>query len=424
MRMPLLRFGEELYLYNSQIAFFFVMIIFMTSSTVSMGILSALIIIIFMLLQTILLVGQGHKPLLRFLFSLLTPAGYSLLKAITSTLEFSDSVNILLWCAAAFIGLFQAISLATRSGFLKRAAEFALSIGSAIIFISFYAYLDIRINLGKSLAAGQIDQATYQASLQFAAFPQAFQQFAVSPQHLFALLGVLSYDSMLLIARIRTLTLRNRIGKLLDDTGRGGVVSVPPQPSDSSEKPVKLVVSVISSDIIGFTDFADRLGSAKSAALLNRYYSLWSHVSAQRGGRIVSITGDTVMVLFGLVDEYDNAERALASAYSFMDELAGFRDDISSQSFPADIKVSIGVHSGIVVSANLGPPDEKKRTVFGDTMAVAARLDSLCRELHQELLVSHSTFRRLSLESQATLDRIGEVLLRKSTRPVPVYTRK
>ncbi len=78
----------------------------------------------------------------------------------------------------------------------------------------------------------------------------------------------------------------------------------------------------------------------------------------------------------------------------------------------------------MVVSAMLGPPGEQKKNVFGDTIAVAARLDSLCRELHQELLVSHSTFRRLSLESQATLDRIGEALLRQSTRPVPVYTRK
>jgi adenylate cyclase len=166
------------------------------------------------------------------------------------------------------------------------------------------------------------------------------------------------------------------------------------------------------------------MGAQKSADFLNRYYALWTHVASGQGGRIISINGDSLVIIFGLVDEQLNPERALISAYSFMDELEGLNEDLAAQPLPATLKVSVGVHTGIVVSALLGPPGEQRRDVFGDTIAVAARLDSLCRELHQDLLVSHSTYRRLSLESQASLDRIGEVLLRQSTRPVPVYTRK
>ncbi|MCX8013291.1 MAG: hypothetical protein N3A02_03245, partial [Rectinema sp.] len=89
-----------------------------------------------------------------------------------------------------------------------------------------------------------------------------------------------------------------------------------------------------------------------------------------------------------------------------------------------DLKVSIGIHSGWVTAAQLGPPGQQKLSFFGDAIAVAARLDSLCREFHQPLLVSHAAYRRMMLESQVTLERFSEVLLRKSTRPMPLYTRK
>lgn len=427
MKIPFKRFNEEFYYYSSQLVVFFIVIIFLTSGSVSMGITSSLIVVFFMLIQTMLLARQGHIPILRFLFSLITPLGYTVLRAATSSLDFFETTNVLLWGAAIYIGFFQAVSLSFKSGFLKRVAETALSFGSAVIFFAFYYYLDMRINLGKAFESGQIDRAAYMEALKITHFFSGFKDFAASPQHLFALLGIASFDFMLLLSRIRVISLRARVDRLIME--KPGKEAISPaafqqiQPSKQGTTSRSLV-SAVSSDIVGFTNLSELLGPQKSADFLNRYYALWTHVASKQGGRIISITGDSVIILFGLANEKLNADRALASAYAFMDELDGLREDLSAQSFPVDLKISIGVHSGMVVSAQLGPPDEQEKTVFGDTIAVAARLDSLCRELHQEILVSHSTFRRLSLESQATLDRIGEVLLRQSTMPVPVYTRK
>ena len=422
MKIPFKRFSDEFYYYSSQLVVFFIVIIFLTSGSLAVGITSSLIVVIFMILQTFLLVSQGHMPLLRFLFSLITPIGYSILRATTSSLDFYETTNVLLWGAAIYIGFFQAVSLSFKSGFLKRVAEAALSLGSAAIFFAFYYYLDMRINLSKAFEAGQLDREAFQEALRIGNFTTGLKDFASSPQHLFALMGILSFDVMLLSSRIRAITLRSRIDRLLEKPS--GNEGTSPVPSEKSAAPTRLLITAISSDVVGFTALAEMLGAQKSAEFLNKYYALWTHVASSQGGRIISITGDSVVILFGLVDEQLNPDRALYSAYAFMDELDGLRSDLSSQSFPVDLKISIGVHSGIVVSAMLGPPGDLKKNVFGDTIAVAARLDSLCRELHQDLLISHSTFRRLSLESQATLDRIGEVLLRQSTRPVPVYTRK
>ena len=289
----------------------------------------------------------------------------------------------------------------------------------------------MRINLRQAFEGGHITRDAYMEALKITHFASGFKAFAASPQHLFALLGIASFDIMLLAARMRALGLKARLDRCVQRPQRslpaeqtaalGEEAATPPVKANA---PSRFLISAISSDIVGFTALSEMLGAQKSVEFLNKYYALWTHVASGQGGRIASITGDSVIILFGLVDEQLSPERALYSAYAFMDELDGLNEDLAAQSLPANLKISIGVHSGIVVSALLGPPGEQKKNVFGDTIAVAARLDSLCRELHQELLVSHSTFRRLSLESQATLDRIGEVLLRQSTRPVPVYTRK
>jgi class 3 adenylate cyclase len=432
MKVPLKRFNEEIYYYSSQLVVFFVVIIFITSGSIAMGITSSAIVIAFMALQTFLLASQGHMPVLRFLFSLITPIGFSILRAATSSLDFTETTNILLWGSAIYIGFFQAVSLSLRVGFFKRVAETALSLGSATIFFAFYYYLDMRIGLSRALQAREIDRDTYMQLLKIGHFTDGLKTFIASPQHLFALLGIASFDIMLLASRIRALNLRAKVDKLLEEplrpagsvAGPAAGAGNPTAEPEPGQGPARHLITAISSDIIGFTALSETLGAQKSVDFLNKYYALWTHAASAQGGRITAMSGDSVTILFGLADEAMNPERALYAAYNFFDDLDTLREELSSHAFPADFKISVGVHTGMVVSAMIGAPGELKKGVFGDTMAVAARLDALCRELHQELLVSHSTFRRLSLESQSTLDRIGEVLLRQSTRPVPVYTRK
>jgi len=391
-----------------------------------MGITTSAIVLFFMLIQTLLLAGYGHIAILRFLFSFVTPVGYTILRAATSSMDFFETTNVLLWGAAAYIAVFQTLSVLVKRPSVKQLAETFLSIGSAAIFFFFYYYLDKRITLTTSFARGQISAKEFEEAIKIQHFFSGIEKFIASSQHLFALLGVLSFDFMLLRARIRTISLRNRLDRLLEEHQKQ-----PDQndvfkqyPHVKRDAPMRQLVSVISSDIVGFTELYEQIGPKKATAFLNKYYSLWTHAAGVQGGRILSITGDAVIIIFGLADERLNADRALAAAYTFLDDLEELRDDLHVNGSQSELKISLGVHSGMVVAAQLGPPDEYQYSVFGDTVAIAARLDSLCRELHQDILVSHSTFRRLSLEGQATLDRVGEILLHQSTRPMPVYSRK
>lgn len=443
------RFADELYYYSNQFILFFVLIISLTSGSWKNALVTSLIVLSFMLIQTLLLTIQGHIPILRFIYSFITPAGYSILRATLSDIAFTETVNLLLWGASVYIAIFQTLTLILRKPILKRFSEAALSLGSAIIFLLFYAYLDLRISVTASFVKGEIDAEAMAQALGIRSFFAVFNKFFQAPQHLFALFGVISFDFMLMVARWRAINLEQRLTRIIEmpqeakriyssspESEKGAspleyegqevqpVLTTETQDSLPTKTIASLFVTAISSDIIGFTDLSEQLGHKEATVLLNRYYAIWTHCAGSYGGRIVSISADTVVILFGLVDQERSADRALNASYAFIEELEGLREDMIIKSLPGEIKVSLGIHSGFVTRALLGPPGQQKISFFGDTIGIAARLDSLCREFHQSLLVSHATYRRLTLESQVTLERFSEALLRKSTRPMPLYTKK
>jgi len=443
------RFVDELYYYSNQFVLLFIIIISLTSGSWKNAVVTSLIVLSFMLIQTSLLAVQGHIPLLRVLYSFITPAGYSILRATLSETAFTEAANILLWGSAMYIAVFQTLSLMFKRPIFKRFAEAALSIGSALIFILFYAYLDLRISVQASFARGEIDATAMAQALRIQSFLPVFEKFIRAPQHLFALFGVISFDFMLLVARMRAISLDQRLTHLIEmpqnaeriilaakqepdtETAQGSA-DISSQRAASAtlaeimpaRAPASMFVTVVSSDIIGFTDVSEQLGREKAASLLNRYYAIWTQCAGNYGGRIVSISADTVVSIFGIVDADHSADRALNASYVFLKELEGLNEDMVVRSLPGSISVSIGIHSGFVTAAMLGPPSQQSMNFFGDTIAIAARLDSLCREFHQGILVSHATYRHLTLESQVTLERFSEALLRKSTRPMPLYTKK
>ncbi len=417
--MDFKRFFDEFFLYSSQFFVFFILMLLITHSGDALGPTSIIIVTLFLVVQILLLVGQGHKPILRILFSFITPSAYTLVRMLTGTFVPLDMANAFIWGAALYVGLFQAVALSGRGAWFKRAAEAFLATGVVLVFIFFYFYLDLRLGLSKRLASGEISQAQYAKALGLATFGSSFLKFLETPQNDFLVFGVATFGIMLLASKVKALSLRSRIAGLFGTARVDERIGDPAAAAGEAS-----TVTVVSSDIRDFTGLADRLSPERAVALLNRYYSVWAVAADRHGGRIAGTTGDSVLVVFGLLGEKDAAERALACARDFIAELPGLRDDLQSASLPAPSDVSIGMHSGTIVAGDLGVQGSRRLGVFGEAVSTAARLDSLCREFKQDLLLSQSVFRQLELESQARLVRIGEVLLRNSTQPVPVYGTK
>jgi len=92
-----------------------------------------------------------------------------------SDTAFTETANILLWGSSIYIAAFQTLSMVLRRPLLKKFSEIALSLGSALIFILFYAYLDLRISLNTSFLQGEIDAETMAQALRIQSFPAVFE---------------------------------------------------------------------------------------------------------------------------------------------------------------------------------------------------------------------------------------------------------
>jgi class 3 adenylate cyclase len=136
-------------------------------------------------------------------------------------------------------------------------------------------------------------------------------------------------------------------------------------------------VTVLFTDIVGFTARTESMGAAATAEFLNHHFALVTACIEAEDGIIDKYIGDAVMALWGALEtEVDHAARAARAARAIA---WAIREDNAGRIPP--VRVRIGIHSGPVVVGNIGTPTRMNYTVVGDTVNTAQRLENLAKEL-------------------------------------------
>jgi class 3 adenylate cyclase len=132
-------------------------------------------------------------------------------------------------------------------------------------------------------------------------------------------------------------------------------------------------VSILMSDLRGFSGLSERLGPQRMIDLLNRYLGRMTPVILEHRGTINEFIGDAILVLFGAPFERpDDAERAVRCAAAMQRAMMGFNAESRAQGLP-ELVMGIAVHSGPVVAGNIGGKDRMKYGVVGPADRVAHR---------------------------------------------------
>ena len=138
----------------------------------------------------------------------------------------------------------------------------------------------------------------------------------------------------------------------------------------------KREVTVLFSDIRGFTSMSEKMEPEKVVSTLNSYFSLMIDIVFKNNGTLDKIIGDELMIVFGApTSSKDDTERAVKTAIEMQDKIKTFNEQqIIKNEKP--IKVGIGINKGLVVSGNIGSKELMDYTVIGDTVNLGARLCS------------------------------------------------
>jgi adenylate cyclase len=170
-------------------------------------------------------------------------------------------------------------------------------------------------------------------------------------------------------------------------------------------------VTIMFSDIRGFTAFCESKDPAEVVDLLNIYMATMCSIIVQHGGHVNKFIGDGILAVFSDDDEGaqpgDHGLRAVKCAVDMV-------------TAPGQFKTGTGLHSGEVVIGNVGSSDKMEFTVLGDTVNLASRLESLNKEHKTKLLMSEETFEILG----GAIDTVylGAVPVRGKTEPMKLYT--
>ncbi|MBX3169690.1 MAG: adenylate/guanylate cyclase domain-containing protein [Candidatus Eremiobacteraeota bacterium] len=171
-------------------------------------------------------------------------------------------------------------------------------------------------------------------------------------------------------------------------------------------------VTILFSDIDNFSTHCERESPEVVAAWLNEHYQELTRIFFAHQGTVIRFVGDQFMVLFGspksIAEPERQAVQAALAVQARMSQLHAFH------------QVKIAVHCGSMLLAVLGNQQKREYTAIGDEANVAARIQSLCKELSQPILVSQAVYERLA--GQFDFEYQGSHEVKGRTQPVEVYS--
>src|SRR5262245_8957487 len=181
----------------------------------------------------------------------------------------------------------------------------------------------------------------------------------------------------------------------------------------------ELVVTVLMSDVRGYSTIAERENPSKLASQLNEHRAEMNRAILDQGGTVMQFIGDAVMACFGApVTQDDHADRAVAAAIAMLGGQRTLNEQWTTDS-RIPFGLGIGLSTGPVAAALLGSEERLEYTLVGDTVNLSQRLQDLARP-EDRIVLSDATYQALS-SPPSNCQPMGEQLVKGRQTPVLAY---
>jgi adenylate cyclase len=181
----------------------------------------------------------------------------------------------------------------------------------------------------------------------------------------------------------------------------------------------KRILTVLFSDIRGFTSLSEGMPPENLVPLLNSYMDTMTEIVLAHGGLLDKYIGDAIMAIYGApLPQNDHTLKACLTALDMMKELKKLQEKWKKDGLP-HLDIGIGINTGPMVVGNMGSRKRFTYTVMGDSVNLASRLEGLNKKYGTNIIISEFTY----IEIRDCLDcrEIGTVKVRGKKEPVKIH---
>lgn len=178
-------------------------------------------------------------------------------------------------------------------------------------------------------------------------------------------------------------------------------------------------LSVLFSDIRGFTTMSEGMSPEALVQLLNEYLTAMTNIVFKHDGLLDKYMGDAIMAVFGApLDQPDHAVRACRTALDMMEEMHKFQAKWKAEGKPV-FDIGIGINSGDMVVGNMGSEMRFDYTVMGDNVNLGSRLEGINKEYGTNIVISEFTYAHI--KNDFICRELDSVKVKGKHLPVRIY---
>ncbi|QDX80053.1 adenylate/guanylate cyclase domain-containing protein [Denitratisoma sp. DHT3] len=178
-------------------------------------------------------------------------------------------------------------------------------------------------------------------------------------------------------------------------------------------------LTVLFSDVRGFTTISEGMEPDQLAALMNEYLGAMTKVIREHRGTLDKYIGDAIMAFWGApMADPQHARQAVMAAMGMQQALLELNQVLTAKGWPA-LKIGIGVNTGIMTVGDMGSPVRKAYTVMGDAVNLGSRLESITKQYGVGIIVGEAT--RETLRKEIVFRELDRVRVKGKDEPVAIH---
>jgi len=183
----------------------------------------------------------------------------------------------------------------------------------------------------------------------------------------------------------------------------------------------KVELTVLFSDIRGFTTMSETTPPEKIVEMLNVHFTVMADIILRHKGTIDKYIGDAIMAFWGApVKMKDHPEQAVLAGKEMLAALDKINATLKERGFGHEVKIGVGINTGVATIGEIGSEQKKNYTVVGDTVNLASRLESITKEYKTPLIFSEYTYEKI--KDKIICRPLGSVKVKGREQPVTIYT--